>query len=191
MNIFCLDEDPIKSAEMCCDKHIIKMILESAQLLSTAHRVLDGEKQKHPDKNTAQFVLNKHNDIIYKAGWINHPSTQWVMKNKYHYLWLYQHFIALNNEFIKRYHNNDINKSHTSYKKLKDILKNPPKNILDDKNLYTLPTPAMPEECLIFDENNKILIVASYRNYYIKKKHHFASWRYPAKKPDWYIISID
>ena len=43
MNIFCLDEDPIKAVQMMCDKHIVKMILESAQLMSTAHRELDGD----------------------------------------------------------------------------------------------------------------------------------------------------
>ena len=43
MNIFYLDNDPIKSAELHCDKHVVKMIIEYAQLMSTAHRVLDGE----------------------------------------------------------------------------------------------------------------------------------------------------
>ena len=44
MNIFHLDNDPIKAAQMMCDKHIVKMIVEYAQLMSTAHRVLDGEE---------------------------------------------------------------------------------------------------------------------------------------------------
>ena len=44
MNIFVLDRDPYKAAEMMCDKHVVKMILESAQMLSTAHRVLDGDE---------------------------------------------------------------------------------------------------------------------------------------------------
>ena len=42
MNIFALDECPVKSAEMACDKHCVKMIIEYAQLMSTAHRMLDG-----------------------------------------------------------------------------------------------------------------------------------------------------
>ena len=42
MNIFYLDKCPVKSAEMSCDKHVVKMILESAQLLCTVHRVSDG-----------------------------------------------------------------------------------------------------------------------------------------------------
>ena len=43
MNIFYVDKDPMIAAQMMCDKHVVKMILESAQLLSTAHRVLDGD----------------------------------------------------------------------------------------------------------------------------------------------------
>ena len=42
MNIFILDQDPIAAAVQQCDKHIVKMVLESAQMMSTAHRVLDG-----------------------------------------------------------------------------------------------------------------------------------------------------
>ena len=44
MNIFYLDRDPVIAAQMMCDKHVVKMILESAQMLSTAHRVLDGDE---------------------------------------------------------------------------------------------------------------------------------------------------
>ena len=43
MNIFVLDKDPVVAAQMQCDKHVVKMIVESAQMLSTAHRILDGE----------------------------------------------------------------------------------------------------------------------------------------------------
>ena len=60
MNIFFLDKDPIIAAQYHCDKHCVKMILESAQLLSTAHRVLD-EDDAHPD--------------LYKVAHKNHPST--------------------------------------------------------------------------------------------------------------------
>ena len=44
MNIFYLDKDPKRCAEMHCDKHVVKMSLEYAQLLSTAHRILDGDE---------------------------------------------------------------------------------------------------------------------------------------------------
>ena len=83
MNIFYLDSSASQSAKLHCDKHVVKMIVEYAQLLSTAHRVLDGEmyidnssgrkikRWKHPD---ADFDSN-----LYKACFVNHPSAVWVL----------------------------------------------------------------------------------------------------------------
>ena len=51
MNIFYVDRDPVKAAQMMCDKHIVKMILESAQMLCTAKRVLDGIEWTDYSKN--------------------------------------------------------------------------------------------------------------------------------------------
>ena len=50
MNIFALSNDPAEAAQMMCDKHIPKMIVEAAQMLSTAHRMLDGYTEKRPSK---------------------------------------------------------------------------------------------------------------------------------------------
>ena len=79
MNIFYLHKDPVIAAQMSCDKHVVKMILESAQLLSTCHRVQDGtewydktangrriKRWKHPNKNI--------DALLYKAGWVKHPT---------------------------------------------------------------------------------------------------------------------
>ena len=78
MNIFYLHKDPEISAKMHCDKHVVKMIIEYAQLMSTAHRILDGDEYegktkigrrirrwKHPNKNIE--------NTIYKA---SHIITQ-------------------------------------------------------------------------------------------------------------------
>ena len=51
MNIFILDEDPVIAARMLCDRHIPKMIVESAQMLSTAHRLLDGSPTKRRSRS--------------------------------------------------------------------------------------------------------------------------------------------
>ena len=104
MNIFYVDKNPETAAKMMCDKHIIKMILESAQMLCTAKRVLDGKEYFDTTKNgrkIKRWRLENSNEeaIIYKAGWLNHPSTQWVMKSAYNYIWLYKHMMALNEEF--------------------------------------------------------------------------------------------
>ena len=60
MNIFYLDRDPKIAAEMHCDKHVVKMILESAQMMRTAHRVLDGDTYADKIK-------------FYKMAYKNHP----------------------------------------------------------------------------------------------------------------------
>ena len=88
MNIFYVDRDPVKAAQMMCDKHIVKMILESAQMLCSAKRKLDGTPYYAKTKNgrkIKRYKLENANEeaIIYKAGWLNHPSTQWVMKSAY------------------------------------------------------------------------------------------------------------
>ena len=56
MNLFILDEDPTKAAQLQCDKHVVKMIIESAQMLSTAHRMLDGYVEKRPSKSGKRII---------------------------------------------------------------------------------------------------------------------------------------
>ena len=56
MNIFVLDQDTTQAAQLQCDKHVVKMIVESAQMLSTAHRVLDGILTKRPSKSGKTIV---------------------------------------------------------------------------------------------------------------------------------------
>ena len=74
MNIFHLDNDPIKAAQMMCDKHIVKMIVEYAQLLSTAHRVLDGEEYYDKTANGRKIKRWKHPTLdnqLYKLSLIH------------------------------------------------------------------------------------------------------------------------
>ena len=187
MNIFYLSKDPIEAARMSCDKHVCKMIIESAQMLSTAHRLLDGEEYMDKTKNgrnIKRWRLKNSNEeaIIYKASHIKHPSTIWVMSSAYNYRWLYLHMIELNEEFKKRYNHT---KDHMTIRKLKDLLLHPPKNISLGK-IGTDPTPAMPDECKIPGD-----VVGSYRKYYIMKKREFATWKAPAKMPDWYKEGLD
>jgi hypothetical protein len=186
MNIFYLHKDPIKAAQMSCDKHVVKMILESAQMLCTAHRVLDGTEFIDKTANGRRIKRWKHSNkeldaLLYKATHINHPSTQWVMYNLQNYVWLYRHMIALNNEFKKRY-NKQVD--HLTIQKIGKILEDAPKRlpVRDAKE----PTPAMPDECKIPGD-----VVASYRKYYIMKKKDFATWRSPAVMPDWFKKGIE
>ena len=130
MNIFYLHKDPVVAAQMSCDKHVVKMILESAQLLSTCHRVQDGTEYYGKTANGRKIKRWKHPNpnlepILYKAGWVKHPSTIWLFESAYNYMWLYKHFMALNEEYKKRYNHTD---DHIAVQKLGQILSSPPKN---------------------------------------------------------------
>ena len=139
MNIFYLHPNPQTAARMHCDKHCVKMILEYAQLLSTAHRVLDGDDA---------------NPNLYKIAHKNHPSTIWTRSSKQHYKWLFRLFRKLNIEYGSRY-----GKVLKSWEKLNGILKFPPKSIKD--NGWVDPPQCMPDYCKKSDT------VEAYRNYYI------------------------
>ena len=146
MNIFYLDEDPFKAAKVQYNKHVVKMILESAQMLCAAHHVLG-----NPD------------DVPYKLAHKNHPSTIWVRENSLHYDWLYAHMIALGDEYTKRY-----GKQHLSITRCKELLCTAPQRI----NKYALFT--QPPQCMPDEYKDKCSIQA-YWNYYIGEKHVVAN----------------
>ena len=186
MNIFYLHHKPETAAQMMCDKHVSKMIIESAQMLSTAHRMLDGTEYYDKTKNGRRIKRWRLSDPIleaqiYKAGHVGHPSTVWVMQSGFNYIWLYNHMLELNEEFKKRYNHTE---DHMTIRKLKSILSNPPKKIPWNVK-GTEPTPAMPDYCKVPGDS-----VASYRKYYVMEKVRFATWKKPAKVPTWYLEGI-
>ena len=163
MNIFFLDERPDKCAEMHNDKHCVKMILESAQMLSTAHRILD-EDDAHPD--------------LYKIAHKNHPSTIWVRSSKQHYDWLFRLFRMLSAEYSIRYSDHNF-KVHKTWDKLGKILETAPKNIVD--NGFVPPPQCMPDHC------KKPNTIDAYRNYYMIEKANISTWKY-TNTPKWWTI---
>lgn len=159
MNIFVLDEDPVKAAEYQCDKHVIKMILETAQLLCAVY-----EPGQAP----------------YKRTHYNHPCSVWVRQSYANFNWLQQHGAALCNEYTRRY-----KKRHKSEYVFDWIHQNPcPAFSMSDGTFsYTL-TPfaqAMPEQY-----KNPEDAVAAYRAYYKGEKARFAVWTAPASPPEWW-----
>ena len=179
MNIFYLSAYPDQCAEMHNNSHCSKMIIEYAQLMSTAHRVLDGIEYYGRTKNNRKIKRWKLNSelecILYKASHINHPSGIWVRQSEKNYLWLYELWTELNKEFMYRY---DHDRSHESFRKLEEALYRLPMNI--PYGNWTEPTPAMPD-----DVKNESSLV-SYRNYYIKYKQHLAKWK-KREEPHWYV----
>ena len=169
MNIFYLHPDPLTTAEMHCDKHCVKMILETAQMLCTAHRVLDGDERA--DKLG-----------MYKTAHLNHPSTKWVRGSLLQYEWTYHLFKFLCDEYTRRY-----DKVHKTDTKLREALKTPPslmtkmaKYISNYGNKYTQPPQCMPDQYKVQDD-----AVHAYRSYYKGEKSGFAKWAY-THTPDWW-----
>jgi hypothetical protein len=151
MNIFILDSDLNSSVCYHPDKHVVKMPLELAQMLSTAHHVLDG------DLASTQ---------LYKKTHVNHPCSKWIRETKGNYLYGYNLFKQLCQEYTFRY-----NKCHLSWIKLHKILANPPKNIRDDTTITPFAL-AMPETYKNFNDP-----VQSYRQYFLGEKTHIFSWK--------------
>ena len=176
MNIFYLHEDPIQNAKWHIDKHIVKMPIEYAQLMSTAHRLLDGEMyigKTAIGRNIKRWRLHdEREDILYKASHINHPSAIWVRESIENYFEMYKLYMAVLAEFTNRY-----GKVHGSSKPSIALIR-PPKNIPMVKGTQ-LPQ-CMPEICKV--KNNPIL---AYRNYYIVEKNSFASWK-NREIPEWF-----
>ena len=181
MNIFYLDRDVNTCAEMHNDKHCVKMILEYSQLLSTAHRVLDGEEHiylRNGRKKRVWDLIDERQPILYMATHLNHPSSIWVRQNHQNYIWLSQLLYALCKEYTYRY-----GKVHKVQREgLLERLFNWPMNI--PMGEFTEPTPAMPDEVKIAGDSIK-----SYRNYYINNKTHLASWK-KRSTPGWYNANI-
>ena len=119
MNIFFLDEDVRKCAEYHCDKHVVKMILESAQLLCTAHWV---SGSKAPYK------------MVHK----NHPCSKWVRESLSNYLYLCELGLELCKEYNHRYNNQHKSKYIIEWCVTNKI------NICDKG--FTAPPMAMPDQ---------------------------------------------
>lgn len=147
MNIFYLDTDVDKCAEYHCDKHVIKMILETAQLLSSAHH-----------------VLGTPTPLMYKKTHVNHPSAKWVRESIDNYMWAYDLFSSLSHQYFLRY-----GKVHKSYSKLVTELVSPPSGLATTG--FTHPPQCMPDQYKCKDT------VEAYRNYYKGAKASFCTWK--------------
>lgn len=172
MNIFYLDKNVRTCARMHVDKHCVKMIIEYAQLLSTAHRLLDGEmhyETTESGRNIKRWRLSnsKLDRELYKATHPNHPSAIWARQSYENYMWLASLLIELCKEYTHRY--NKVHKVEQTG--LCYLLANTlPRNM--EWSGFTEPTPAMPDEYKV--PNNSI---KSYMNYYIGEKRYLWKWK--------------
>tara|TARA_A100001201_G_scaffold79300_1_gene71007 strand:+ start:27 stop:548 length:522 start_codon:yes stop_codon:yes gene_type:complete len=149
MNIFYLHPDPVKAAQIQYNKHVVKMVLESAQMLCTAHHCYGNAEQK----------LN----VPYKQAHLNHPSTVWARKSRATYRWLYLHMMALGDEYTKRY-----GKTHLTITKCAKFLNVAPVHIQGDE--WSEPPQAMPDQYKVPGCS-----ITAYWNYYEGEKYTIAT----------------
>ena len=161
MNIFFLSWKPALCAKYHNNKHVVKMCIEYAQLLSTAHRVLDNSR-----------LSKSYDRDLCRSTHVNHPCAIWVRESSANYLWLYDLFVELLKEYTFRY-----GKQHALTRLVKKLGKLP-KNIQVGKR--TRPALAMPDQYKVSS------VVTSYRLFYMGAKRHLAQWKI-RKQPTWYI----
>lgn len=182
MNIFAVDENPYIAAQFLCDSHVVKMTVESAQILSTTHRVLDGIFSRRLSVGGKRYMkywelLDEREHVLYKPTHPNHPSCRWAMENDKNYMWLYEHFEGLFNEYEHRY-----GRKHSSFVLLGKHLNKPPKNISYAKHRtkFAMAMKNHPE-CIVDDD------VQSYRNFYKAKQHEISmKWNKNREAPNWF-----
>ena len=193
MNIFVLHQDPVISAQMQCDKHVVKMIVESGQMLSTAHRMLDGKKMRKPSKSGKRMVdyydlyEGPYNDLeaelcYYKAVHHKHPCTVWTMESSSNYRWHWEHLKALCDEYTYRYATEkEPYKNTKTARELLWQIQSLPRNIPDGPMTpFKLAMKSNPE-CMFPDDP-----VKSYRMFYHTKQDRFKMEWTKRKQPKWW-----
>ena len=167
MNVFCLDRDPMKAAHMMCDKHVVKMIVETCQILSA---VLDNNYTTKEDiKPSVQLGT-----AGYPPAHVKHPSTMWAMEAKGNYKWLVKHLRGLCIEYSRRY-----NKTHSMEGQLM-IFEGQLPQLSFAKERKTEFVQAITDK-----RWHRKDPVEAYRVYYNMEKFTFAKWKL-GNVPDWY-----
>lgn len=164
MNIFVTHNNPEVAAKMLCDRHVPKMLLESAQMLSNA---------VHAYGNATQAP--------YKPMYLKHPCSLWTIESKSNFLWLFKHARAIEKEFFKRY-----KKPHKCSVAL-DVIESQIPTLKFNRMKRTPFAICMPR---IYRTGNTI---NSYRSY-IKAGKLFATWRKGTKRPKWmstHVVEYD
>lgn len=160
MNIFYLSHKPSRCARWHCDKHVVKMILETTQLLYTAHWVLAAAAGTVPDFRSAPTLVSnpdQHGYISIKNK--KHPCAIWTRASLEHYAWLCHLGMALCEEFQHRF---GKHKAHSCEEHIYWLVNHPPPTLKPTG--WSEPPKAMPDEYKRGDS------IRSYRVYYKENK---------------------
>lgn len=174
MNVFVTDVSPSKSAQVLPDKHIVKMPLETCQMVSIIF------SKWYYDWGT----INKIDGTPYntvKGAFRNHPCTKWAADNHYNLAWLITHGIHLCFEYEHRYQ-----KRHSCLNTLEEAMvifhNNAKISISEHTNVKEF-TRAMPDEYKLDDS---IDTFTAYKMYVASKPWVCDNYlRRPERKPDW------
>ncbi len=166
MNIFILSWIIEQCAQYHCDKHVVKMILETTQLLSTCWHVSD------PDSVP---------DNIYKMTHRHHPCSVWLRQCRENYVWLCHFGLALCKEYGYRYDKKPSD--HKCHSMLISLIQNVPPSLPSNGGKITMPRLAMPNDYKCKDP------VLSYRTYYVNDKQRMLVWR-KRSPPPWVPTSL-
>lgn len=184
MNIFVLDRDPQAAAESHCNKHVVKMILESAQMLCAAHwysllnesgKKLSDFKGMRDAREWVQQAFPAERLPPYTFTHVRHPCTLWTAQTLGNYRWHVSLMRGLLDEYSIRYE-----KEHKCESVWTWLQKNEPKHI-DQNPTMTEHPQAMPDECKVPGDP-----VQAYRSYYKLHKRRLAKWEPRAKTPNWF-----
>ena len=179
MNLFVLSDCPFEAAKSHCDVHVNKMIIETAQMLSTAHRLLEGKMFIELSKGGSRLKKWDHptlHSLLYKSTHYNHPSAVWIRETSNNYNWAYNLFKGLCNEYTAR-----RGKVHATEKLLDLALIQQPVNIKSGSQ--TTFAICIADEYELADIKDPI---EAYRRYYIKKNNEQFNMGWIANKPEWF-----
>ena len=174
MNIFVNDSCPVLSAVALPDKHIVKMPLETCQLISIIYSKWYHNWGTIPKKDGTPYNTTK-------GAFRNHPCTQWAAESYENLAWLIRHGQALCNEYRHRY-----GKIHSCLESLciaEDIFNDKTgKDIGIYKNVKSF-VRAMPDE---FKLDTSIDTFEAYKMYIASKPWVSSNYlRIPSRKPEW------
>lgn len=161
MNIFFLCVDPQQCAFWHCDRHVVKMILETCQLLCTVWHVIDPEHERCVPP--------------YRKTHVNHPCAVWARESQANYDWLFALGRALASEYCRRYGGRDGTKTHKSVAVLDELCKYDPQ--LPRLGLTSRPQ-CMPDYYRGPDA------MLAYRKYYAVAKAPLHAWKH-GYEPEW------
>lgn len=162
MNIFFLDPDPTVAARYACDAHVCKMVLESAQIMSTVHWVADCSR--------AESLYG--GSVIYAPTHPSHPSVLWAARSLSNWRWLRDHCLSLSDERLHRFpHYNHHNSSAVAF--------HMPEPGIDDLGLTEFAVGFRSGLAYPGD------VVQAYRLYYKREKSHLAAWT-KRGRPEWW-----